>query len=153
MKKISLLIMAIFIMVGLSAAPAEAGYFKQKWIRFSAVAGETLSVGDVVYIKTTDGKAYKADADDPNKRPAVGVVSKGAPSGSKVEITVAGILAGQTAVSPGSRLWLSTTAGGITSSIPTNEQGLGWALPGSSAASTANYFILIQTPVSDGAEY
>ena len=102
-------LMALMVVILIAAVMPQAAnaaeYWKAKYERFSATIGETLATGDVVYIKGSDGEAYKADADDSNKRPAVGIVDKGGSSGT-AEIVVRGILAGQTAASPGPRLFL-----------------------------------------------
>lgn len=155
--KIGATIMAVLIAVvmalvfaGTSAQAAE--YWKQKQVRFSATAGETLAAGDVVCIKAADGKAYKADANDADLRPAVGVIDKGGLSTATVEIVTIGVLAGQTAASPGKRLFLSETAGAMTVTAPTNAQALGWVLPGTAGTSTT-YFISVNTPTSGGAGY
>ena len=148
---VALLLVGAFLLV---PAVHAAEYFKQAFGRFSAIAGATLATGDVACISGSDGYAYKADANDSAKRPAVGVIRKGAASGSKVEIIFVGVLAGQAAASPGARLFLSETAGAMTTTAPTNAQALGWVLPGAAAAATStDYFISINTPSSGGAGY
>jgi hypothetical protein len=127
-------------------------FWKQKTLTISGVAGETLVVGDVACIAAADGLVYKADADSSTRRPAVGVISKGGTATHGVQITVIGILAGQTAASPGARIFLSTGAGVITTTAPTNAQPLGWVLPGTTSSSTT-YFINVVTPSSAGAGY
>ena len=132
-----------------------AEYFKQAFGRFSAIAGETLATGDVVCISATDGYAYKADADDSTLRIAVGVIRKGASSGSNVEIVFEGILAGQTSATPGRGIFLSTTAGAIATTRPNGwTQNIGWVLPGTAGASTSTtYFIRVAPPASEGVTY
>jgi len=142
-------------MIFLSITDASAvESWRQKWVRFAATAGETLAIGDVVCIKNSDGKAYKADADDSDKRPAVGVIGKGGAANASVEIITVGILAGQSALSTGFRLFLSTGAGAYTVSAPTNAQIVGWVMPtaGSTTTSTT-YFINVMPPTSTGAAY
>ena len=74
-----------------SAMPAAATeVWRQKFSRFSATAGETLAIGDVVCIKAADGYVYKADSNDSDLRPAVGAIGKGGASGAKVEIVTEG---------------------------------------------------------------
>jgi len=146
----------VFLLGAILCVPSAhaAEYFKQVFARFSATAGATLATGDAVCIAASDGYAYKADANDANKRPAVGFIGKGAASGSKVEIIVRGVLAGQTAASPGARLFLSDTAGAATTTSPTNAQALGWVLPGTAGAATSTtYFIDVTPPTSGGAGY
>jgi hypothetical protein len=145
---------AIMIIVIFSKQAQAAEAWKQKIIKFSATAGETLATGDIVCIAAADSYTYKADANDGNLRPAVGVIGKGGAAGAKVEIVVAGILAGQTAASPGARLFLSETAGAFTTTGPTNAQVIGWVLPTTDATATStNYFVWIVGPSSGGAGY
>ncbi len=149
---VSALLIFLWVMFALPAMAVES--WKQINTRFSATAGETLATGDVVCIAGSDGKAYKADANDSALRPAVGVIGKGGAAAATVEIVVVGTLAGQTAASPGARVYLSETAGAITATEPTNAQTLGWVMPGAaSAATSTTYFIMVNTPSSGGAAY
>lgn len=127
-------------LVVLLAGQASAAYVvKQSWIRISGTAGETLTTGQAVCIKDADGYIYKADANDGDLRPAIGVVgSKGASSGGAVEIVVVGVLSGWSTLSEGAPCYLSETAGAITQSAPAWSQQLGVAL------STTAYFINCQ---------
>lgn len=156
LKTAGVLIMALMLLMGFSAPQADAAeYWKEAHIRIPVTAGETLAVGDVVCIKGSDGYAYKADADDSDLRPAVGIIKKGASSGSKAEIVIIGVLAGQTAASPGARLYLSTTAGALTTTAPTNAQVIGFVMEGATAGtgSSTKYFIKVDVPLSSGAAY
>jgi len=159
MKKHSLRLLTVAVMaialVALLTAPAfAAASWKQINTRFTAVAGETLATGNVVSISASDGYAYKADANDSSLRPAVGVIGKGGATGAKVEVVINGIIAGMTVQSPGVRLYLSETAGAITSTAPTNPQVLGWSMPGTAGAATSTtYFINVQMPQSEGPGY
>jgi len=146
------LMLVLAIMFAVPQAMA-AEYWKQKYARFSGVAGETLATGDVVSIQASTGNVFKADANDSDKRPAVGIIGKGGAITTTVEIVVTGVLAGQPAVSPGAKLHLSETPAAITATAPTNEQILGWGMPNSGSASTTSYFINVIPPVSDGAGY
>lgn len=133
---------------------AQAEHWSYTVTRFSAIAGETVALGNVVCISGSDGYVYKADANDSGLRPAVGVIKTGGASGARVEIVVDGTLTGQTAASPGARVFLSETAGAITTTAPTNAQALGWVLPGTAGASSSTtYFIRVVTPSSGGAGY
>jgi hypothetical protein len=153
-KKFTVAVLAIFLMAMFALPAMAAGSWKQVITRFSATAGETLTTGQPVCSAGSDSKAYKADANDSALRPAVGVIGKGGTSGKTVEIVVVGTLSGQTAASPGARVFLSETAGAITASAPTNAQALGWVMPGASGAATSTtYFINVQTPTSAGAAY
>ena len=149
-------LMALFLAVilVLTAPAAQAAeYWKAKYERFSATAGAALSVGDVVYIKGSDGEAYKADSDGSSTYPAVGIIGKGGASEATVEIITRGILAGQTAASPGVKVYLSTTAAALTTTCPASgEQPMGFVLPGTAASST-DYFISVRIPQSAGASW
>lgn len=155
-KIAGILMMILMLFAAFSVPQADAAErWKQVYSRIPVTAGETLVTGDTVCIKATDGYAYKADSDDSNLRPAVGVIKKGGDSGSKVEIVISGILAGQTAASPGKRLYLSASSGELTTTAPTNVQALGWVMEGTTAGtgSSTNYFINVQMPVSGGPAY
>jgi len=145
----------LLLVLVLASLASAAAHWKQKYVRFSATAGETVATGNVVCIKS-DGLVYKADSDDSTLRPAVGVIGKGGATNATVEIVVEGIITGQTAVTPGFRVYLSETAGAMTTTAPTNAQPIGWVLPGDTSATLATsgiYYVKIQMPVSTGAGY
>ena len=147
---LAVLLVATFLVP--SAQGAE--YWKQTFVRFSGTAGETLSIGDVACIKNSDGEAYKADANDSSLRPAVGVIGKGGSGDDTVEIISMGILAGQSALSTGYRLFLSETAGAMTVTGPTNAQVVGWVMPTSGSTTTSTtYFINVLPETSGGAGF
>jgi len=148
------LMMVLCLVMLLAAIPANATEsWSQKWVRFSVTAGETLALGDIVCIKASDGYAYEADANDADLRPAVGIIGKGGASGSAVEIVVIGVLKGQTAASPGARIYLSETAGEVTTTAPTNSQVVGWVMGAAGAASSTDYFFFVRPDSSAGAAY
>ena len=133
--------MIIALIFGLfSAMPAVAAYsVKQIFIRISATAGETLATGEVVMIKDSDGEVYKADSNDGDLRPAIGIVgSKTGGDGETVEVIVSGILTGWSSLSEGGNAYLSETAAAVTQSAPTWEQKIGCAL------TTTDYFFSFQ---------
>lgn len=127
-KIMSILLIAVFVAVLLTAPAQAASYWTNKFVRFSATAGETLATGNVVIIKDADGYAWKADANGAGLYPAVGVIGKGGAAGSKVEIVVYGILAGQTSLSESEPGYLSETPGAITQSSPAYSQQIGFAI-------------------------
>ena len=95
-------------------------------ILFKAQAGEALSKGDVVYISGINGNTTivsKADADDANKMPAFGVAATDITSGTTGDIFTFGTLSGldTSAFTLGDELFVSTTAGALTSTAPTGE--------------------------------
>jgi len=149
-----ILMMAILAMIAIPVTSQATASWQSKYVRFSATAGETLATGNVVCIAGTDGKAYKADSNDSALRPAVGVIGIGGSSGATVEIVAIGVITGMTTASPGARLFLSETAGAITTTGPTNAQAIGWVLPGTAGANgSTKYFIGINVPTSAGAAY
>lgn len=152
-QRFVLSMLAILLAVML-AVPAFAADWKQTYERFAAMAGETLVTGDVVCIAAADGKAYKADADNSSRRPAVGIVGKGGATSATIEVVTRGIVTGQTPASPGARVFLSTTAGGKTVTAPNNAQVLGWVIPAASGgASSTVYYINVQLPNTPSAGY
>ena len=120
--------MLVFAVLIWTAGSASAQTVKQSWLRFSALAGETLATGQVVAIKDADGLAWKAKANDAALRPAVGIVNKGAAAGQNVEIVAIGIVSGWSGLSPGAAGYLSETAGLITQSSPSFSQQVGLAI-------------------------
>lgn len=129
LNRFSTAFMAVILLVFCLSIPAQAAsYFSQKYIRFSATAGETLVTGNVVTIKDTGGLAWKADADDAALRPAVGVIGKGGTVGQSVEIVVFGILEGASALTESGPGYLSETPGAITQSSPAYSQQVGFAI-------------------------
>jgi hypothetical protein len=138
------------ILVVLLITIAFAGSLWQtKNIRISGTAGETLVAGNAVCIKSTDAKIYKADADDTTLRPSIGVIDKGGAAGAIVEIVMDGILTGQTAASPGARVYLSaSTAGALTVTAGTNPQVMGFVMPQTVAVGTSTIYYV--KPVISG---
>jgi hypothetical protein len=94
----------------------------------SLTAGEALSARDAVYISSSDGKAYKCDADDTSKINFVGFAQETASSGASVIIRLQGIMTGFSALTIGAPYYLSGTAGAITATTPTNAVIVGYAL-------------------------
>lgn len=138
-RSVAFMLLAAFMLLVLALPHASAYDIKQVWARFSATAGETLTTGQVVAIKDSDGYAYKADADVAAVQTAVGVVGKGASSGSKVEIITLGILSGWSSLGEGSPGYLSATAGAVTQTAPSAlQQQVAVAI------STTEYFFTFQ---------
>jgi len=94
----------------------------------SLVAGEALSAGDNVCIKASDGKVYKADADDANLRPCIGAVDTDASSGDPVTIITQGVRNDGSSLTKGALIYLSTTAGAETQTGGSGKQALGVAI-------------------------
>jgi hypothetical protein len=91
------------------------------------IAGENLSVGNLVYISTgtgndsgrTSGRAYKTDASNDDRVEVIGFVSKAASTGNAVEIQTSGLITGLSGLTAGQMYYASpSTPGAITSTPP-----------------------------------
>jgi hypothetical protein len=133
------MILAVIIGVFVTTSAFAAVFLKNSWARFSGTAGESLAIGDIVAIKDSDGKIYKADADDVTLRPAVGIVSKAASLNGVVGITTIGIFGGYTALAEGAPTFLSATAGAATQTAPSN-----WFQQIGKALTTTTYYFDFQ---------
>lgn len=91
-------------------------------------AGEDLSTNDAVYIDTSDGEAYKCDADDLSKIAFAGFVVATATNGNTVRILPWGIKGGFTSLTVNAIYYLSGTAGEITATKPSNYKMVAKAL-------------------------
>lgn len=102
------------------------------------LAGENFATGSVVYLKPSDARWYKADADDVStfSDRQLGIAQSVGTAGDSV---IDGVLiygiddVTQSAMTPGALQWLSTTAGATTTS--TTTQALGVAID----ATTINF--------------
>lgn len=105
-------------------------YFQRKEKRFPAilVAGEAISLGELVCIKAADGLAYKSDANDVTLMPVVGFAGEDAALGAPVEVITLGKIAGFTALTKGGAVYASETAGETTQAAPTVAQQVGRAV-------------------------
>jgi len=93
------------------------------------LAGESIAVGDWVYMSTVDGRVSKADANDTGDDghyPAIGVaVSAQGSAGSAVKILTHGVYNdsdgfGGSDLTEGKKMFLSTTAGAVTATAPSS---------------------------------
>lgn len=94
----------------------------------SLEAGQALSSGDNVCIKSADGKVYKADADDSDLRPCIGAVDTDASSGDPVTIITQGVRNDGSSLTKGALVYLSTTAGAETQTGGSGKQAIGVAI-------------------------
>ncbi len=86
----------------------------------SMTAGETLAAGDFVYINTSDSnRIYKADADAIGKK-AIGYVLAAASVAASVTVYFEGINDQLSGLTVGSDYFLSATAGGVTTTVPSS---------------------------------
>jgi len=85
----------------------------------TATAGEALTAGQYVYIKASDSKLYKAVWSSGGNQ-AIGFVLAGFASAATATYYTGGLNTGLTGLTTGSRYYGdSTTAGGVTSTVPT----------------------------------
>jgi len=93
-------------------------------IVFSFIAGETLVIGETVYIHT-DGEVYESDANNVAKMPAVGICVGAGSNGSAVDVLVQGIMhdtsAFPTFSTVGQDVFVSGTLGEITATAPSGS--------------------------------
>ena len=93
------------------------------------LAGESLAVGDWVYMSTVDGRVSKADSNDTGDDghyPAIGVaVSAQGSAGSAVKVLTHGVYNDSDGfggdLTEGKQLFLSETAGTLTSTAPSDD--------------------------------
>jgi hypothetical protein len=78
-------------------------------------AGETLTAGQLVYLKASDNKWYKADADNATaeNRVARGLTLNGAATGQPVAVQTGGKVTLNAVLTAAVPYFLSATAGGI----------------------------------------
>ena len=93
------------------------------------LAGESLAVGDWVYMSTVDGRVSKADSNDTGDDghyPAIGVaVSAQGSAGSAVKVLTHGVYNDSNGfggdLTEGKQLFLSETAGTVTATAPSDD--------------------------------
>jgi hypothetical protein len=127
----------VILMVLMFIIPqASAAYsVKQIFVRIAGTAGETVTTGELVAIKDSDGEWYKADAATATIRPAIGIVgSKTGGDGETIEVIIQGVLTGWSSLAEGDPGYLSETAGEVTQSTPSYSQQVALAL------STTDYY-------------
>lgn len=100
----------------------------------TGTAGETLALGNVVYLSDgsgtlTAGRWYKADADltYASATPWIGIATAAIASGSSGSIRIGGLVTGLSALTTGTVYYVSGTAGALTSTAPNNARSVGQA--------------------------
>lgn len=93
-------------------------------------AGETLVVNDLVYFKESDQRWWKATAGltasiDKIK---IGFTKSAGAAGATIVVAISGPVSGFTGLTAGSRYYVSTTSGAITTTDPGYSEFVGWAL-------------------------
>jgi len=100
-----------------------------KGVVIEFLAGESLAIGDWVYMSTVDGRVSKADSNDTGDDghyPAIGVaVSAQGSAGSAVQILTHGVYNDSNGfggdLTEGKQLFLSETAGTVTATAPSDD--------------------------------
>jgi len=78
------------------------------------VAGETITAGQAVYLKSSDSKWWKAQADGTSaEADAIGIALNGAAAGQPVSVQTAGAITIGATIAVGTTYVVSATAGGI----------------------------------------
>jgi hypothetical protein len=116
----------------------------------SIIAGEALAINDVVYIKSSDSRAYKARADAEGTMSAIGVAIQAATAaGETISVQLTNVLSGFTGLTPAAVYFVSSvTAGAISTSIPS---GVGSVVQSIGKALTATELLITPgTPIKRG---
>ncbi len=100
----------------------------------AGLAGETLAAGNSVYYKASDGRWWKTDADDATITYGVvlGIAQGSGTAGNNITggVLVEGIDLNNTGTA-GSTMYISNTAGALSTSVGTNTRAIGQYLPSS----------------------
>ena len=106
-------------------------------LNFPGVSSTTITAGQVVYVKS-DGELGLADADVASyaQAPALGFACTDAVDGDTISVATNGRVEGLSGLTVGKPVYLSTTAGAVTSTLPTGDaydyqQAVGFALSAS----------------------
>lgn len=90
------------------------------------VAGETITAGQVLFLKSSDGRVWKADANDATaeNRDIKGVAGSGGAAGQAIVVFVRGTYTAGGTLVAGQYYFLSTTAGGIAPHADLSTAGM-----------------------------
>lgn len=113
----------------LSVVNGGAVTFNQQIIT-SQTAGENLTANDIVYLKESDQKWWKADADLTATFDEVqlGIAQSTVLANATVSIGLSGAFSTFSGLTLGSKYYLSNTAGAIATTAGTNSVFIGWAI-------------------------
>ncbi len=92
------------------------------------VAGEALTANDALYLKVSDGKAYKTDADAASTSNFIGFAQQNASLGATVNIVNDNVFTTFSGLTVGATYFLSGTAGAISTTPGTVVVAVGYAL-------------------------
>ena len=120
--------------------------FAPERVGFDATTFEAVSDGDALYMRSSDGKVGKAQADGTlDEAIVVGFADDSAAIDSTVKVLVAGLLDYPNAIDPGDVYFLSTAAGEISLTAP-SAAGQYVTRVGEGATST-EFSIQIEPPI------
>jgi hypothetical protein len=93
-------------------------------------AGESLTVGHLIYFKESDQKWWKADADAlaTTENIRLGFAQSTVSADAAVNILIAGLEKNLTGLTAGAKYYVSGTAGGVTTTPAAVSRFIGWAL-------------------------
>ena len=96
----------------------------------SVTAGETIVAGNLVYLKESDSRWWKVDADDSatTDGTVTGIAISGNTAGSSFTVQVSGIVTGLSGLTANSKYYASGTAGALSLTAGTYELFIGYAL-------------------------
>lgn len=122
MKQIASFIL-VFISVFISVnAQVNTGHLE------NIVPGEDITAPAWIYFSTVDGKAYKADASNIAHRAVALVTQNCTLSSGYGQAYFSGVVEWPSSLTVGAAYYLSTTAGAMTTTAPTNAQVVGRAV-------------------------
>lgn len=98
----------------------------------SGTAGETLVAGNLIYLKSSDQRWWKCDADTAStvQNVPIGIAQGAGTAGVAITsgVLIKGVDANQSGLTPGSTYYASNTAGGLSSTPGTTSQAVGVAI-------------------------
>jgi len=110
--------------------------------QIEVTTGEAYSAGDLLYIKASDGRAYKTDADAAESGicefPLMAAEASTGAAQTKLAYTPGRLVTGLSGLTAGSRYYPSSTAGAITATEP--SQDLFWRVIGKAISTTELMF-------------
>lgn len=120
--------------------------FAPERVGFDATTFEAVSDGDALYMRSSDGKVGKAQADGTlDEAVVVGFADDDAALDATVKVLVAGLLNYPSSIDPGDVYFLSTTAGEITTTAPSTAGQ--YVTRVGEGATTSNFSIQIEPPI------
>lgn len=114
------------------------------------IAGEALVENDAVYVSAADGKVYKTDADSIASIAFVGFAQKSVALNATAYIRYDGHKSGFSGLTVNAPVFLSTVAGGVTSTKPTNYKIIGIAVSATTIRITRDLTKRVQVFTASG---